>query len=243
MLKSVLIKMGFTQVINDLHTFVLCRQEGGTNRTLAVLIYVDDLLPIGDKELADFFEIEIAKHFDVTIVGDASYFLGIRVHRNRTPDPCALALDQIQFTRTVLERREHDPARIASTPLSPLEKLVPNTEPVENANRSTVKQCQSDIGSLMYLMLGTRPDLAYAVGKLARFSANPSSELLRALENVFAYVNRTKDYCLIFVATGDLFPYGYVDADFASDPSDRKSVSGYTFLIANAAFSSTSKKQ
>jgi hypothetical protein len=242
-LKSVLIEMGFTQVIHDPHTFVCRRQEGGTTQVLIVPIYVDDLLPVGDKALADRFEAEIAKHFDVTIIGDASYFLGIRVQRERDPDNRGLALDQGQFAKTILERRNHDPSLLADTPLSPLEKLVPNTEPVENADRSTVRQYQSDIGSLMYLMLGTRPDLAYAVGKLARFSSNPSPEHLHALEHVFAYVNRTKNYCLLYWATGDPLPHGYVDADFASDPSDRKSVSGYTFLIAGGAFSWSSKKQ
>ena len=72
----------------------------------------------------------------------------------------------------------------------------------------------------MYLMLGTRPDLAYAVRKLARFSANPSPEHLRALKHVFAYVNRTKRYCLVYQTTGNIFPHGYIDADFASDSSD-----------------------
>lgn len=242
-LKSVLVEMGFTQVVNDPHTFVLHRQEGGITKTLVVPIYVDDLLPVGDKDLADCFEIDIEKHFDVTIIGDASYFLGIRVRRERDPEFCGLALDQAQFTNTILKRRDHDPALIADTPLSPLERLVPNTEPAENAKRDTVRQYQSDVGSLMYLMLGTRPDLAYAVGKLARFSGNPSVEHLRALEHVFAYVNRTKDYCLTYTDTGRIFPHGYVDADFASDPSDRKSISGYVFMIADGAFSWSSKKQ
>ena len=168
-LKSALVKMGFKQIVNDPHTFTIHRQEGdsGPTQTLVVPIYVDDLLPVGDKYLADCFEVEIAKYFDVTILGDASYFLGIRVQRNRDPNSRELSLDQVQFTKTILERRNHNPAQIESTPLSSTEKLVPNTEPAENANRNIVKKYQSDIGSLMYLMLGTRPDLAYAVGKLA----------------------------------------------------------------------------
>ena len=127
--------------------------------------------------------------------------------------------------------------------VSPLEKLVLNAEPVKNANQNTVKQYQSDIGSLMYLMLGTRPDLAYAVGKLTRFSTNPSLEHLRALEHVFAYVNRTRHYCLTYLANGNIFPCGYVDADFVSNPSDRTSISGYTFMVASGVFSWSSKKQ
>ena len=188
-LKSVLVKMGFTQVINNPHTFVCHQQEGDTKQTLVVPIYADDLLPIGDKVLADHFKTDIAKYSDVTVIGNASYFLSIHVQRNRDPDSHGLALDQVQFTKTILECRNHDPTWITSTPLSPLKKLVPNAEPVKNTNQNTVKQYQSDIGSLMCLMLGTRPNLTYAIGKLAWFSTNPSLEHLRTLKHVFAYVN------------------------------------------------------
>ena len=200
-------------------------------------------MPVGDKVHADHFETNIAKHFDITIIGNASYFLGIHVQCNRDPDSHSLALDQVQFAKTILECRNHDPTQITSTPLSPLEKLVPNAEPVKNTNQNTVKQYQSNIGSLMYLMLGTRPDLAYTVGKLTQFSTNPSSEHLCALEHIFAYVNRTRHYCLTYLADGNIFPCGYVNADFASNPSNRTSISGYTIMVASGAFSWSSKKQ
>ena len=129
-LKSVLVEMGFTQVINDLHTFVCHRQEGDTKWTLVVPIYVDDLLPVSDKVLTDCFETDIAKHFDVTVISDASYFLGICIQRNQDPDSHGLALDQAQFAKTILKHHNHDPTRITSTPLSPLERLILNAEPV-----------------------------------------------------------------------------------------------------------------
>ena len=95
----------------------------------------------------------------------------------------------------------------------------------------------------MYLMLGTHPNLAYTIGKLAWFSANPSLEHLHALEHIFAYVNQTGHYCLTYLADGKIFPCGYVNADFASDPSDQTSISRYTFIVASGAFSWSSKKQ
>ena len=74
--------MGFEQIINDPHAFIFHQQEGGTTQTLVVPIYVDDLLPVGDKYLADCFKTKIAEYFNVTIVSDASYFLGIHVQHD-----------------------------------------------------------------------------------------------------------------------------------------------------------------
>ena len=87
-------------------------------------------MPVSDKVLTDCFETDIAKHFDVTVISDASYFLGIRIQRNRDPDSHGLALDQAQFTKTILKCCNHDPTQITSTPLSPLERLILNAEPV-----------------------------------------------------------------------------------------------------------------
>ena len=70
-----------------------------------------------------------------------------------------------------------------------------------------------------------------------------SSEHLCALEHVFAYVNRTRHYCLTYLADGNIFPCGYVDANFASNPSNQMSISGYTFMVASGVFSWSSKKQ
>ena len=138
-LKSVLVGLGFTQVINDPHTFTCHRQEGGTHQTLIAPIYVDDLLPVDDKALTDRFEVDITKHFDVTIVGDASYFLGIRVHCERDPDNRALALDQAQFANTILERHDHNSAMVADTLLSRNLSRTPNPSKMRTATPSDVR--------------------------------------------------------------------------------------------------------
>jgi len=135
--------------------------------------------------------------------------------------------------------------RAVSTPLSSTENLIPNEEPIENVVPEVRKRYQSIVGSLMYLMLGTRPDLAYSVGKLARFSSNPSSHHIRALDRVLAYLRDTRDQHLDwFPDEGQgINPSGSTDADFAGDTSDRKSTAGYCFWIGDTAFSWSSKKE
>ena len=97
----------------------------------------------------------------------------------------------------------------------------------------------------MYVMLGTRPDLTYAVGKLARFSVNPSPDHFSAVLRTFGYLKNTADARLVYrrVNVSSPGPHGYTDADFAGDHTDAKSTSGYVFFLGDTAFSWSSKKQ
>ena len=158
-----------------------------------------------------------------------------------------LTLDQSKFVDAVLARHQYNPSsRPVATPLSSSKKLVPYNKPKEDANPKRVMQYKQIIGSLMYLMLGTRPDLTYAVGKLACFSNNPSPDHTAAVDRVLSYVSTTKGFVLKYVKQNGgalMFPFGYTNADWAGDPSDWKSVAGYVFLLTGATFSWASKKQ
>ena len=97
----------------------------------------------------------------------------------------------------------------------------------------------------MYLMLGTRPDIAHAVGKLARFSSNPSDSHWDALKHLLNYIAHTSDLTLVyFQVNGEtaVEPTAFVDADFAHDKDNSHSMSGYSFHLGEAAFSWYSKK-
>jgi hypothetical protein len=97
----------------------------------------------------------------------------------------------------------------------------------------------------MYPMLGTRPDLAYTVAALGRHSATPGPDHQRALDRAFRYLRATSDWQLVFQrgTPGGTTLHGFVDADWASDVNDRKSTSGFVFMLGGAAISWSSKKQ
>ena len=88
-------------------------------------------------------------------------------------------------------------------------------------------------------MLGTRLDLAYAVGKLARFSANPSPAHFNAADRVLWYINGTKDLYLDFDpgTNKGVSIDAFTDADWAQSKPDRKSTSRYFFYINGTVFS------
>ena len=100
----------------------------------------------------------------------------------------------------------------------------------------------SAIGSLMYAMLCTRPDIAYAVSVTSRFQSNPGLEHWVAVKAILKYLRRTKDLVLIY-GGGDLQLTGFTDSDFQSDVDDRKSISEFVFICNGGAVCLKSSKQ
>ena len=100
----------------------------------------------------------------------------------------------------------------------------------------------SAVGSLMYAMLCTRPDICFAVGMVARYQSNPGQGHWTAVKNILKYLKRTKEYVLVYKAS-DLYPMGYTDLDFQSDRDSRKSTSGYVFTLGGGAVIWKSAKQ
>ena len=102
---------------------------------------------------------------------------------------------------------------------------------------------QSAVGSLLYLSVATRPDIAYAVSNVAQFSANPTTQHWTAVKRIMRYLRGTINLGLVFTPQGKCDCVGFSDADWAGDLYGRKSTSGYVFQIGGSAVSWRSKKQ
>ena len=100
----------------------------------------------------------------------------------------------------------------------------------------------SAVGSLMYAMVCTRPDIAHAVGVVSRFLSNPGKDHWRAIKWILRYLRGTSSLCLCF-GTGQPVLDGYSDADMAGDCDSRKSTSGFLMTFAGGAVSWQSKLQ
>ena len=110
------------------------------------------------------------------------------------------------------------------------------------------KDCEGDyraiIGTLLYLSTHTRPDIAYSVGYLSRFMVAPKDTHFTAAKRILRYVKKTINYKLVYGGVGiSTAPIGYVDADWAGDAIDRKSTSGYVFLLYGGPITWRSRKQ
>ncbi|GJY16142.1 hypothetical protein Tco_0386564 [Tanacetum coccineum] len=98
------------------------------------------------------------------------------------------------------------------------------------------------IGCLMYAMTCTRPDIAFAMGKLSTYTSNPGTHHWQAIQRVLKYLKKTIDYRLMYFGYPSVLE-GYTDASWISNTEDNLSTSGWVFLLEGGAISWASKKQ
>ena len=106
-----------------------------------------------------------------------------------------------------------------------------------------VRRFQSAVGSLMYAMIETRPDIAFVVSTLSQFASNPNEQHWKALKHLFRYLKGSLPLGISYGKPGKQDIMGYTDSDWAGDKGTRKSTSGYLFKLGNGAVSWSSKRQ
>ena len=113
----------------------------------------------------------------------------------------------------------------------------------EDRERMKVIPYASAIGSIMYAMLCTRPDVCLAISLAGRYQSNPGVDHWTVVKNILKYLKRTKDMFLVYGGDEELVVKGYIDASFDTDPDDSKSQTGYVFILNGGAVSWCSSKQ
>ena len=101
----------------------------------------------------------------------------------------------------------------------------------------------SAIGSIMYAMMCTRPDVCLAISIAGRYQSNPGVGHWTAVKNILKYLKRTKDMFLVYGGDKELVLNGYVDESFDTNLDDSRSQTGYMFLLNGGAVSWSSSKQ
>ena len=205
-----------------------------------VALYVDDVLVTGPNR-ADIQRIKRALNakFHMTDLGACAYYLGMTVTRDRVNR--IIRLGQAAYVERVLREHGMWDAKPVSTPMETSAKAVPAEDGFQ-AEQKHKARYQSAVGSLMYAMLGTRPDLAFAVSVVSRYAHNPTLKHWGAVKRIFSYLKGTVHLQLTFQGTlSDLV--GYTDSDWAGCTATRRSTSGYVFNVGSAAISWSSKRQ
>ena len=137
-----------------------------------------------------------------------------------------------------------DKAKTVSCPLANHFKLSTMQSPSTDKEKEKMKKIPyaSAVGSLMYAMVCTRPDITHAVGVVNRFLSNPEKEHWAAVKWIFRYLRGSSKICLCFENDKPVLA-GYIDADMAGDVDSRKSILGYLIIFAGGALSWQSKLQ
>ena len=233
-LKDQLLDMGLNCSEND-----PCVYEGIIDSERVMLaVYVDDMILAATSE-------NVIKHahklfldrFDVKYIGPLRYFLGVRIVHH----PNSILLVQDRYAENVVKKFRMDDSFPVSTPMEAGSVLVKRTEGDKEFDPFIY---QSAIGCLLYLSNFTRPDLCFAVHKLAQFSKDPSEVHWKAVKRVLSYLKGTLKLGIKFEkeCIGNIIVV-FCDADFAGDLQDRKSTSGHVLFNGKCPISWLCQKQ
>ena len=227
---SVILEFGFEHNSADKCIYSKFTENYG----VIICLYVDDMLIIGTNMLGvNDTKKYLSSRFQMKDLNEVDTILGVKVKRHSG----GFALCQSHYIEKVLSKFSHLNIKEANTPYDVSSKLTEN-----NGREVAQIEYASAIGSLMYAMHCTRPDIAYAVCKLSRFTSSPSVDHWKAIARVLGYLKRTKNLGLFY----NNFPAvleGYTDASWITSANDNKSTSGWVFTLAGDAVSWASKKQ
>jgi len=178
----------------------------------------------------------LSSEFDMKDLGAAKKYLGMEITRHRKSG--LLFLSHQNYVKKVLQRFNIQDAKAISTPIAPHFKLSATQCPSIDEETEYMSRVpySSAVGSLMYAMVCSRPNLAYDMSLVSRYMSNPGKEHWKAVQWVFRYLRGTIDYCLKFGRT-DKGLIGYVDSDYGANLNMRRSLTGYVFTVASCAVS------
>lgn len=229
-LNNVLHELGMQQSKTD-----SCVYHNMENNTF-IAVWVDDLILFTAQEsIKLMLKEKLKQYFEMKDIGPASQCVGLNVTR----DGDRIIIDQEKYINDILARFRMSDCKPVKTPFEVGMKFEKETED----EKLVEFPYQQAIGSLLYVAQGTRPDICFAVNTLSRFNKNPSNMHWIAVKRIFRYLQGTKDLKLIYTKDGNQNITGYCDADWASDVYDRKSCTGYVFMLQGGAICWRSHKQ
>nr|GEY58942.1 retrovirus-related Pol polyprotein from transposon TNT 1-94 [Tanacetum cinerariifolium] len=202
---------------------------------LLVQIYVDDIIFAStDPKDCDMFSNEMSSKFQMCMMGQMSFFLGLHVSQSLG----GIFINQSKFALEILNKFRMDSCDSVDTPMVDRLKLD------EDLSGTPVDQTRfrSMVGSLMYL-IASRPDLVFVVCMCARYQTKPTKKHLEALKQLFRYLKGTINWGLWYPKDTAMALMNYADADHAGCQDTRRSTSGSAQFLGDKLVSWSSKKQ
>ena len=229
---GVIIGLGFVQLETD--SCIYIRDD------IIAEVYVDDIKIVGPTMAkCEAVYKELAQHINVESKGPIKSFLGIDIIRNWNQH--LIALNQGAYIDRLVSEFGLIDAHTVSTPL---DKTLPLLTAVPGEKMCNPEYYQHLTGSLNHLAIFTRPDIAFAASKLAQFNSNPTAIHLNAALHVLRYLKGTRNLSIIYKRQEHtLTILGHSDSDWAADSNDRKSFTGYVFMVHGGPATWTSHKQ
>lgn len=226
-----LLNLGYEKLKYEPCLFMKCHN----NVKIYVALFVDDFFIFYNcKSSYEQLKTELVNKFKIKDLGQIKQCLGMRVNVKKD----CITVDQEQFVNHILNRFNMSDCHGTETPMEVNLKL----EKGENNNCDNRYPYQQLIGSLMYLSVLTRPDIAYSVSFLSQYNNSYNDTHWKHLKRLLKYLQKTKSYGLVFKKDSCNL-HGFVDADWASCTLDRRSYTGFCFMMSGCVISYESRKQ
>ncbi|GKA85256.1 putative ribonuclease H-like domain-containing protein [Tanacetum coccineum] len=202
---------------------------------LLKLVYVDDIIfGLTKKELCLAFKKLIHEKFQMSSMGELTFFLGLQVKQKKDD----IFISQDKYVDEILKKFGFIEVKTASTPMETQKPLLKD----EDGEEVDVHMYRSMIGSLMYLT-SSRPDIMFAVCACARYQVNPKVSHLHAVKRIFRYLKGQPKLGLWYPKDSLFDLVAYTDSDYAGASLDRKSTIGGCQFLGCRLISWQCKKQ
>ena len=232
--------LGFMQFEND--SCLLKRQT--SDGKVYLIVYVDDCFVLGDKSAVKHALTEIEKHFAITRSENIEDFIGCRIEKENQsillsqPDLIKKMLKK--FGEKTLNMREYE------TPAPSGTHIIRCQDDEAKLSDEEQAEFRSGVGSLLYLLKHSRPDLSNSVRELSKVMDAANKAHQKALFRAIKFVEQTQERKLVLSPIHNSIHWeikAFSDSDFAGDTDTRKSVSGYIIYLNGAAIAWRSKGQ
>ncbi|GJR43573.1 putative RNA-directed DNA polymerase [Tanacetum coccineum] len=235
-------KYGFTQNPDEPCVY----KRASVSIIVFLILYVDDILLMGNNiPMLQDVKSWLGKCFSMKDLGEATYILGIKIYRDRSRR--LISLSQNAYIDKILQRFKMDTSKRVTIPIQPnvdLRKSLGPSTPAEVKRMKGVPYALA-IGSIMYAVMCTRPDIAFSQNLTSRYQQNTGESHWIAVKNILKYLRNTKDMFLVYGgdSTTELGVTCYTDASWETDRDDLRSQTGFVFVMNGGAINWKSSKQ
>ncbi|XP_028391792.1 uncharacterized protein LOC114516495 isoform X1 [Dendronephthya gigantea] len=196
-------------------------------RCVIVIVWVDDIIiASSDSNSLQSVKKSLKERFKMTDLGILKWFLGTEFQCSEN----TIKMNQTRYIEKILEKFKMTDCKPKPTPC---ELGVDKVLEVESPEMEDPGLYRAIVGSLIYVMTGTRPDLCYIVTKLAQKMSKPTQADLTKAKHVLRYLKGTSKFGLTFTKSiNPLILQGFCDSDWGASIADRRSITGYNYQLA-----------
>ncbi|KAL1536502.1 hypothetical protein AAHA92_29144 [Salvia divinorum] len=219
---------------------VYIKKKGGVV-VAYLLLYVDDMLVAGEsmREVQKVKD-DLSKAFEMKDLGCACRILGMNIVRDRSKKE--IWLNQTDYVSRVIERFKMEETKEVGTPMALHFRLSKQQAPESEEEKEEMQLIPyaNIVGSIMYVMISTRPDVAQAISVTSRFMADHGKQHWQALKWTLRYLKGAKSFGILYSGEKELEGkalVGYCDSDYAGNVDNRKPQTGYIFTLFGGAIS------